>query len=517
MNTNKILIAICLSASVLSFSGCKDDLLEEIKTINLDRVLSPTELNARIVNKTNVRLEWKAVTNADSYVVEVFDNPEFSGSPIKAISDIAFSQLPYTITGLAGETEYSVRVKAVGVDIDDSKWVTASITTDAEQIFQPVNLETLAATSAVLNWPAGEAATSIILTPGNISHTVTSAEVAAGQATISGLTGETAYTAKLMNGAKVRGTITFTTTIDLGGAIAVSPEDDLAALLTNAEGGEVFALLPGTYDILTEVTISKSLSIKGAKPTDKPIVNGLVLKVKGNAGLSLKDLVLNGPNSANTNQMIIYDEDSTTPYAALSVQDSEIKNYGKGIMYVNKKALIESVTFSGNTIHSIEGNGGDFIDFRTGLAKSLLFENNTVYNSVLARDLFRMDGGGSTNFPGITSAITIRTNTFNNVSIGASNRFLYIRLASHTINFSKNIIANSGGYYSNQPLTTITTMANNNYFAAPNFTTSTTSNAKNDAGPFTTLDPGFANAATGNFTVTNEDLKLNGIGAPKWR
>src|SRR5690606_29031826 len=120
---------------------------------------------------------------------------------------------------------------------------------------------------------------------------------------------------------------------------------------------------------------------------------------KGNAGLVLKDLVLNGPNPTNTNQMIIYDEDSTTPYAALIIQDSEIKNYGKGIMYVNKKALIESVTISGNTIHDIEGNGGDFIDFRTGLAKTLLFENNTVYNSVLARDLFRMDGGGSTNFP----------------------------------------------------------------------------------------------------------------------
>src|SRR5690606_7870652 len=110
---------------------------------------------------------------------------------------------------------------------------------------------------------------------------------------------------------------------------------------------------------------------------------------------------------------------------------------------------------------------------------------NTVYNSVLARDLFRMDGGGSTNFPGITSAITIRTNTFNNVSIGASNMFLYIRLASHTIDFSKNIVANSGGLHTNQPLTTITTMSNNNYFAAPNFTASTATNSKNDAGTFT--------------------------------
>jgi hypothetical protein len=515
MNIKRILFAAGLFTSIISFSGCKDDVLEEITTLELNRALSPTGLTAQVVNKTGVKLTWKAVNNASSYIIEVFENADFSGSPVKTIDNVTFDQVPYTISGLGGETQHSVRVKAVGDGIDDSKWVSATFATDAEQIFQDVNANTLTANSVTLNWPAGELATSITLSPGNITHTVTSAEIAAGQATISGLTGETLYTAKLMNGTKVRGTKTFTTLIDLGGAIAVSPTDNLATLIANATGGETFALLPGTYNINADITVSKSISIKGAKPAERPVVNGMVLRIKANAGLSLKDLVVNGTGALNDNQAIIYDEALNTAYGELKVQDCEIKNYVKGLMYVNVKALIESVTFSGNVISKIDASGGDFVDFRNGLAKTFLFENNTVYNSALARDLFRMDAGGSTNFPGQLSTITIRTNTFNNVAL--ANRFLYIRLASHQIHFTKNIIANTNGYYTNQPATTITTMANNNYHNAPNFTASTTSNAKNDTGTFTALDPGFVDSSTGNFTVTNETLKLNGIGDSRWR
>ena len=514
MNMNKILVGACFFAAVVTFSGCQDEAAEELTELNLGRALSPTGLDVLVVNKTGARLNWKAVNNAKTYTVEFFENTDFSGTPAKTISGITFNQVPYTVTGLAGETQYSVRVKAVGENIEDSKWVSATFATDAEQIFTDVDLQKLTANSITLNWPAGEVATSIVLTPGDITHVVTAAEIAAGEATISGLTGETTYTAKLMNGSKVRGTKSVTTLIDLGGATAVNPTDDLATLIANAEGGETFALMPGAYNINADVIVSKSISIKGAKPANKPIINGMVLRIKANAGLALKDLVLDGTGSSG-NQAIVYDEALTDAYGGLSVQDCEIRDYVKGLMYVNVKALIESVGFSGNIIHDIECSGGDFIDFRNGLAKSLLFENNTVYNSALSRDLFRMDAGGSTNFPGVSSVITIRTNTFNNVS--TANRFLYIRLASHQIHFTKNLIANTNGYYTNQAATTITTMSDNNYFNAPNFTGSTTSNAKNDTGTFTTLDPGFTDASAGNFTVSNLDLISKGVGAPRWR
>ncbi|RZL19417.1 MAG: fibronectin type III domain-containing protein [Pedobacter sp.] len=521
MRKHTLHISIFLLGVLIGFSGCKkNDITEAITTLDVDRAFSPTGLTANVVNKTDIRLTWKAVNNAKTYTIEVFETADFSGTPVKTVKDITFLQLPYTVTGLGGDTQYAIRVKAVGTDVDDSKWVTATLKTDAEQILQAVNPVKLTANSAAINWPAGQAATTITLAPGNITRAVTAAEIAAGEAIVTGLTGETLYTAKLMNGTKVRGTITFTTLLDLGGATAVSPTDDLATLITNAASGTVFALLPGTYNINADITVGKSVSLKGAKPSDKPIIKGAVLRVKGNAGLALRDLVIDGTGSLNGNQTIIYDEASDNAYGNLVVENCEIKNYVKGLMYVNLKTLIESVTFSGNLIFNIECSGGDFIDFRNGIAKTVTFSNNTVYNSALARDFFRMDPNGSTNFPTITSIITISNNTFNGVVNGAANRLLYVRLAKHEIYFSKNIVANSGGILTNQASTLIVpaNFTQNNYFNAPTFLAgSATANAKYDTGSATTLNPGFTNAAAGNFTISEITLKANGIGAARWR
>src|SRR5690606_11419254 len=312
-----------------------------------------------------------------------------------------------------------------------------------------------------------------------------------------------------------RGTITFTTPIDLGGAIQVTPDDDLTNILQNASDGDVFALMPGTY-VVQDIFISKSISIKGAKPAEKPVLKGVVLRISNGAGLQLKDLIIDGTGALDGNQFLVYNDDMNTAYGDLKVEDCTIFNYVKGVMYVNKKAWILSVLYRNNIIYNIECSGGDFIDFRNGLSSTFTFVNNTVYNSAAARDIFRMDAGGSTNFPSVTSVIDIQNNTFYNIAKSSSNRMLYIRLASNQITFSKNLIVNSEGYYSNQAATNIVARSNNNYYNAPNFTNSSVANAKNDPGPYTTLNPGFVNPDAGDFTVTNLDLKIAGVGDPRW-
>lgn len=520
MKMNKIYTCIFFLIAIVSLSGCKDDMIEEIKTLDVARVFSSPGFTATVINKTDVRLTWAQVPNAKTYTVEVFEQADFSGTAERIIKEITFAQLPYTIKGLAGNTQYAIRVKGIGDGIADSKYVTTGVKTDPEQIFKAVDQTKLTSNSVVLNWPAGQVATTITLTPGNIVKNITPAEVSAGEATITGLTGETLYIAKLFNGTKERGSVTFTTLLDLGGATPVYPTDDLVAMIANANNGDVLALFPGSYTINADVLVSKSISIKGAKPTDKPIINGMILRLKANAGLGLKDLEINGTGSLNGNQAIIYDDASDNAYGNLTVENCVIKNYVKGLMYVNVKALIESVTFKGNLISNIEASGGDFIDFRNGIAKVFNFTNNTVYASVVARDFFRMDPGGSTNFPAITSVITIATNTLNGICNGPANRLLYIRLAKQEIYFSKNIVANSGGILTNQVSTNIVAanFSGNNYFNAPTYLSgSATSGAKYDTGSSTALDPGFTAAATGNFTISNITLKSNGIGDPRWR
>lgn len=500
-----------LTAFVTSCSEPDD----EIKNSVYDRLFSPTAVEARVQNKTNVSLKWTDVRGAASYAIELFANDSltFAGSPVETYNDVTDNA--YVIVGLMGETQYSARVKAIGDNIAESKWTGVFFETDKEQILYAVDPNDMEATQVTLRWPAGQTATSIVLTPGNITYAVTAQDVAAGAATITGLTGETEYTAVLKNGEKVRGTISFTTPLDLGGAIAVKPESDLAALIADAAEGDVFALFPGEYTVPT-LSIAKTISIKGVRPGERPVLKTTIFRVKSGSGLELRDLILDGEGS-DGNQAIVYDDDlADGVYNALTIENCLIKNYTKGTLYVNKKCNIVSVTIKNNIYANIECDGGDFIDFRNGIAQTFEFTNNTVYNSALGRDFFRMDAGGSNNFPEVNSIINISNNTFNKVSDNSGKRILYIRLKTHEITFNKNILANTAGYYTNQDATTIKEMEKNNYFNAPNFTGSTQSKAQNDAGTYTQLDPGFKDADKGDFTLSNEDLKYNQIGDQRW-
>jgi hypothetical protein len=518
---DKFIKKLLYMASILSFllvAGCEDDIPEEITSLETSRLFSPTDLDVRVVNQTSARLTWKAVRNAESFTVEFYENADlnFDGTPVKIVSGVTFVQLPLIVPGFDGETTYSVRVKAVGADITESKWISATFTTDMEQIFFPVDPEEITSTGVTLRWPAGEMATTIVLEPGNIVRPVSTDEVAAGVAEITDLLSETEYTAQLLNEEKVRGTISFTTLVDLSHVIVVNPEDDLKAVIEAGEEGNVFALMPGSYIFPGNIYVDHTIEVVGAVPVDRPILYGVNFRMRNGAGLRLKDLILDGATAPDGNQTVVYDEvlDPGGIYGDLIFEDCLIRNYVKGVTYVNIAVLIESVTYSGNIFQDIETAGGDFIDFRNGMTRKFEFYHNTVYNSALGRDIFRMDAGGSTNFPDEHSVLTIRNNTFYNIVSVDNRRILYIRLASHEISVIDNIFAETLANYSNQSATTVVEMTGNNYHNAPNLYN--TEFTVHDAANYTTLNPGFADPANGNFTVSNDDLILFRIGDPRW-
>ena len=263
---------ITLLTGSVTFTACED--IDDIKELNLDRLLSPTNLTARVRDKVNIELTWDEMDRAQSYVIEVFkEDPDFTGT---AISTLESEKATYTVTGLEGETSYSIRVKSVAEGITDSKWVSATRSTDAEQILLEVAEEDLTASEVTLRWPAGQVATEIIITPNDVAaHRVTSDEIAAGAATIKNLKSETTYTATLKNGDKTRGTMVFTTLINLDGALPAYPGDNLATIIATAEANATIVLLPkddnnsfiytdesGTAKTL-EIELTKDVTIKG--------------------------------------------------------------------------------------------------------------------------------------------------------------------------------------------------------------------------------------------------------------
>ena len=91
----------------------------------------------------------------------------------------------------------------------------------------------------------------------------------------------------------------------------------------------------------------------------------------------------------------------------------------------------------------------------------------------------------------------------------------------HSIKFTNNIVANTAGYFSKQSQTnSAPTFSNNNYYNAANAGTieltveGVTQIVVKDGGK--TLDPKFKDADKGDFTVTNENVKINKVGAPRW-
>ena len=133
---SKFLIGLFVVGVAVSCS----DPMSEIKELGITRNFAPVALTAKVVNKTDIKLEWNK-SDAESYTIEVFcEDPDFAGTPVKTITGVTNDDIPYTISGLEGETEYSIRVKAVSGRLSDSKWSTVTATTDTEQIFYTMQM-----------------------------------------------------------------------------------------------------------------------------------------------------------------------------------------------------------------------------------------------------------------------------------------------------------------------------------------------------------------------------------------
>lgn len=510
---NKISMCLCMGALVLSAASCSepDDI---ITSVQYDRLFSPTEIGARVKNRTSVEVSW-STRNAkvDLFTIEVSTDEAFSSIARTATA----TSSPILIAGLDGETDYFVRVKASAEGETESKWSpSAKFTTDTENIYLPQLDGDVTSSSVTLRWTAGETVETIEVLDqtGALvkSHKVSAEECAAGVATVTELQGETTYTFQLKRAGKTRGVINLTTELDLNGAIKVTTEDDWYNLLKKAKAGDVFAFMPGAYaayevdgNTFSNITLSNSISIKAAKSADKPVFAGFNIKLGDGASLDLLNVVLDGKEHGD--QAIITGEDGAIDH--ITISGCEISNFSKGALYVNTKTAIGTIDINHSFIHDIACNGGDGFDLRNGAASVFTFTNNSVVNVgvVGKRDLFRMDANG--NAIVAEGTITIANNNFENVS-ASGKRVLYIRLGdTFPITFKNNVLSNTEAAYTNQTSTKIVEISNNNYFNAPNFYTPS-EDGKNvvDGGKYAQIDPKY----DANYLVTDEDLIYAGIG-----
>lgn len=506
------LLFVLVGMISVSFTACDDKIDPLIEELEFDRALAPLELRAFIRNQVAIELNWDVREDVDHYTVEFSqDSLEFS-SIIRTVT-VMLDELPL-LESFESETRYSARVKAISADGKaDSKWTTITIMTALENIFLPIQDGDIEALSATLRWPANSDVTHFIIVPGDVQRPITAQEKADGTATIEGLTGNTEHTIQMFNNTKQRGAVTFTTLIDVGDATLIYPEDDLNATIANAAADDVIVLFPGEYVTTGSIAINKSITLRGLYPYDKPLLNVNFVMEAGANDVSLIDLELVGtPDFATVITMAI-----AGSYNSLTISGCNIHDFGRQLIYGNTSGMVLSNFIVDNCIvtNFISG-GGDFIDFRGGDVHNVEVTNSTFVDAPNGRDFIRMDNAGTTNGTGVTATVLIDHCTLVGVS-NTADRIVYVRFANNDITVTNNLFANTDAIYSNQTSTDdAITFSNNNYFNAASLFDPTKTRF-DGSGSLTQLDPGFVNAAEGDFTVTNQTLKDNEVGDPRWR
>ncbi|MFB9108136.1 DUF5123 domain-containing protein [Flavobacterium gyeonganense] len=521
----KSLVAVFLMTVIAV--GCDSYNDAVLDGVGNTRVFSPVGVTAKVRNQTSVELNWTANAQADHYVIEFSaDDPNFT--TIFKTVEVTSAQLPVTVA-LEGETLYSIRVKAVSEgNLEESKWTVTTANTLSEQLFLPVQDTDIAAKTAILRWVANSNVTKIVLTPGDVTHTITAEEKVAGIATITGLTPEISYQANLFNGTKKRGATTFTTGIDVGDGILVKNTDDLIQVVENAASGAKLFLEEGNYKSIaadgvtqsTELVLKKSITISGISGHPRPVLHYKITANAGVSNVSLLNLELDGTGLATASTLNL--ASTTANYGDILFSNCKIYNYDKSLITsptatYTPISKINSITIDNCIVTKVNTTASaDFIDFRFTHVQALTLKNSTFDTCSAGRDFIRIDKAGLTG-TGLTTTVLISSCTLNNVSditTGSFRKILFVRFASQAVKVENTLITSTSAVYTNSTDTSAPTFVNNNYFVTPNLNIVGSSNRPDSSG--TTLDPGYTNAATGDFTISNQTLKDNNVGDPRW-
>ena len=502
--------------------ACEDKIDPVITEINFDRVWSPTGFNGAIRNKTTIELTWNVGEGVDHYVVE-FSEGSLDFTTIIRTVEVAPDELPLQET-FFGDTQYSARVKAVSSveGVGDSKWLALTIRTQPEDIFLPVVPSTdMGVTQATLKWPDNEQATRFVINPGNITRNITAGEVAAGEAIITGLNSYTNYTVVMYANNSQRGDTEFKTLMnpDCATCVKLNPGDDISNAIDAAADGSTIVLAPGTYPDEGTITVGKSITIQGELYYNQPTVYGQFACASAVTSISFIDSKFQSDPGAPLNQF--FNTVVGCNLTTLNIQGCEISNYVNNFIYNNAAGTsYGSINVSNTYVHDIAGTGGDGIDFRVGTIGSLIVLNSTF--STGFRTFLRMQVACNVSFESVTFyKVCIGTIDGNNAGIfrvnNASSTFEVSNCLFVETGRSDAATAVNGGVWcrSNNMGVAAPIYLNNNIYSCYNiyaglYTTAAAVSA-------TEINPGFVNAAGGNFTVTNQAIIDNEIGDPRWR
>lgn len=513
-----------------TIASCSDNIDDEIKEVNYERLFSPIEFSAKIRNNTNVLLTWTEIKNVSTYKVEIYkddENMAFTGTPFKTLTLTGedyegLTEKTYTIKQLNGSTYYSIRIKAVSDEGKESKWIGAAVKTNDEDYMQ--GYEDLSATGITIAWDASVTLSKLCLFKAsdteNAVETITDATtLGSGSFTFSKLDAETEYVAKIyriVDGEeKSCGSVKFKTEVDLGGATPVyatadMTADDIKQIFDNAEEGEKIAFLPsedGTVNSFPTATISLTKSVIITALTSKPVTADFAFTIEGGGDITIENMNFiaaekrafikimspSGDNEYNIKNCTI------TGYTQAFTEDDNSSEKSMGNLIIDncifEKCTDRLFNFQKKKIHF----------------KEVHLINSTLMNCS-GQCVFRFDYAAKR----AGAYYLIQNNTFYNIN--PSDGIAYIRSndknkADFSCQIVKNLFHKSGnGLFSKDTKTNGITFDTNFYY---DFTISDNEKAGDSEGKVLDADP-CTDAENGDFTLKEGEVNDAKAGAPNW-
>jgi hypothetical protein len=367
MKNIKSLMIACLAIGAGAMTSCTDKMDNWGTDASHSRLFSVTSLSVT-PEATTATVEYKGGSGATAYQIQVSTeklNDDIEPYAEGTITIESTSMTTAVVTGLFSETNYYLRIRAIGEGKNPSLWAYyinstdhEYFTTKGEQIMNAVLDEDRSEDAIRVTWEPGATVTHLLVhmiadeeAANDRTITLDDAAKAAGAYTVTGLAPSTGYVISIWNGQSKRGSVTATTTAEVpkGDYSYTLPEgENITQVLLNtvAENAKAAAGSETAYSATIIIPQGSTIDIVGAaedgSAASVKIPEGMSVTFFGEGGLGANVKLSKSINLIGTHGSIIF-------------QNLDITDGGcQYIINQSAAAVVDQLTFEKCNIHDLE-------------------------------------------------------------------------------------------------------------------------------------------------------------------
>ena len=537
----KFACAMLTGMTLLGTTSCSDP-EDEIKSVSFDRLLSPADVELKIVDKINVKATLYLVT-VPSYIdvkIEVDENPLATTENFKTLKEYtlttaelndakAHGTLTHNISGLTYFKKYRVTFKSRDAQGKVSKESSAIAITDG--IFKNYNDNDRANNSLTAKWLEDINVTKITIMKVNGETEEKVAEVTlddtakgACKYKHEGLDANTEYAFYIYDGDNCLGKTNITTfpnykelfadvDVDFDTEIENLPEG-YALMLSPSETTNIFSF---GDDKSKTIVLGANKSLRIIARNTKPVVlNKLSFEFDGAAGLSVENISF---KDSEKKSVFMKFTNASGEYKFSGVTMEGYKNFAQDPG--SNDCTVKLLEIKNSFFH--DGFSGRFVDFQKKkvLIEKVDIQQNTFANICNTQDFLRFDYA-----EGKMPAVYVANNSFYKVNASSKGLFYIRSNDKDTQNFKAEIVKNvfesckdgNGVYFGEDAKVNGLSFKNNYYKDSPNLLTAfSAGQTAFDPDPKEYTGSAFKNADSNDFTISNATVLKADVGNTEFK